>query len=48
MLKGTRSRFKDYGWLILPLTLILIYGETLENGRNSWQRLSNPIVKSYY
>ena len=39
--------FKGYGLLILPLTLIYHFDETPENGHDSGQNLSNPVVKSY-
>ena len=46
-LKLTCSGFKDYGLLILPLTLIFHFGETPESGRDSGQKMSNPVTKSY-
>ena len=39
-------RFKDYGFLILPLTFIFNFGETPENGRDSGQKMSTPVTKS--
>ena len=46
-LKWTCSVFKDYGLLILPLTLIFYFGETPENGRDSGKicpiQSANPI-----
>ena len=42
-----KSIFKDYGLLILPLTLNFHFGETTKNGHNSGQKLSNPVGKSY-
>ena len=33
--------------LILPFTLIFNFGETPENGRDSGQKLYNPVSKSY-
>ena len=46
-LKWTYSGFKDHGLLILPLTLIFHFDETPENGRDSGQKMSNPVSKSY-
>ena len=46
-LKWTCSGFKGYGLLILPLTFIFYFGETPENGRDSGQKISNPVTKSY-
>ena len=46
MLELTCSGFKDYGFLILPLTFIFHFGETPENGRDSGQKMSTPVTKS--
>ena len=46
MLELTCSGFKDYGFLILPLTFIFNFGETPENGRDSGQKMSTPVTKS--
>ena len=46
-LKWTYSGFEDYGLLIQPLSLIFQFGETLENGRDSRQKMSNPVGRSY-
>ena len=46
-LKVTYSGFKDYGLLILPLTLIFHFGETPKIGRDSGQKMCNPVTKSY-
>ena len=31
----------------MPLTLIVHFGETPENGRDSRQKMSNPVSKSF-
>ena len=36
---------RDYGLLILALTLIFHFGETPENGSDSRQKMSNPLGK---
>ena len=45
-LTSTSSGLKDYGLLILRLTLIFHLGETPERGRDSGQKMSNPVTKS--
>ena len=47
MLKLTCSGSKDHGLLILTLTLIFDFGETPKNGRDSGQKMSNAVRKSY-
>ena len=47
MLKLTSSGSKDQGLLILTLTLILDFGKTPKNGRDSGQKMSNAVSKSF-